>query len=50
MYRERVRQRKLQTLPSGIDVLFEYTGTESSVLANTAAELGVQSIVLDRSP
>ena len=47
-YRDRVRQRRLQTL-SGIDVLLEYTGTESSVPANAATELSVQNIVLDKN-
>ena len=44
--RERVRQRLLQPL-NGIDVLREYSGRESSVFANAAAELGVHSVVMD---
>ena len=47
-YRERVRQRKLQTL-NGTDILFEYACGESSELTEAAAAIGVNSIRLSRA-
>ena len=47
-YRERVRQRKLQTL-NGTDTLFEYACGESSELTEAASAIGVNSIRLSRA-
>ncbi|CAE7244859.1 RPS6KA5 [Symbiodinium natans] len=46
--RERVRQRKVQTL-IGKDVLFEYACGDSSELSQAASEIGINSIRLCRS-